>query len=103
MSEEASISPIIKQNEQEQLEKKQQAFQYRQQELQQKLQDLGRETDEKSLLKLKKAIEIVANRKKINYVLAETQTLFYGGGIEITMEVMAELLRIDATEAPVKK
>jgi len=103
MSEQATLSPIIKQNEEEQLQKKQQAMQLREQELQQKMQQLGTELNEPILKRVKKAIEIVAGRKKLSYVVDETSTLFFAGGLDITSEVRTELLRLDAIEAPVKK
>ena len=103
MSEQATLSPIIKQNEEEQLQKKQQAMQLREQELQQKMQQLGTELNEPILKRVKKAIEIVAGRKKLNYVVDETSTLYFAGGTDITSEVRTELLRLDAIEAPIKK
>jgi outer membrane protein len=103
MSEQATLSPIIKQNEEEQLQKKQQAMQLREQELQQKMQQLGTELNEPILKRVKKAIEIVAGRKKLSYVVDESSTLYFAGGIDITGEVRTELLRLDAIEAPVKK
>jgi outer membrane protein len=103
MAEQATLSPIIKQNEEEQLQKKQQAMQLREQELQQKMQQLGTELNEPILKRVKKAIDIVANRKKLSYVIDETSTLFFAGGFDVTSEVLIELLRLDALEAPVKK
>ena len=103
MAEQSTLSPIIKQNEEEQLQKKQQAMQLREQELQQKMQQLGTELNEPILKRVKKAIEIVAGRRKLSYVVDESSTLYFAGGTDITSEVMAELLRLDAIEAPVKK
>ena len=103
MSEQATLSPIIKQNEEEQLQKKQQAMQMREQEIQQKMQQLGNELNEPILKRVKKAIEIVAGRRKLNYVVDESSTLYFAGGTDITSEVLVELLRLDAIEAPVKK
>ncbi len=103
MSEQTILTPVLKQYEEEQLQKKQQAMQQREQELQQIMQKMGSDLNEPILKRVKKAIEIVAARKKLSYVLDETSTLYFAGGIDITMEVMAELLRLDAIEAPVKK
>jgi outer membrane protein len=103
MAEQATLTPVLKQYEEEQIQKKQQAMQQREQELQQKMQQLGNELNEPILKRVKKAIEIVAARKKLSYVLDETSTLYFAGGINITSEVMAELLRLDAIEAPQKK
>ncbi len=103
MSEQASLTPVLKQYEEEQLQKKQQAMQQREQELQQKMQQLGNELNEPILKRVKKAIEIIAGRKKLNYVVDETSTLYFAGGTDITYEVMTELLKLDAIEAPLKK
>ena len=46
--------------------------------------------------RIQKAIEIVADRKKLNYIIDETVTLYFKGGIDCTSEVMIELLRLDA-------
>ena len=43
-----------------------------------------------------KAIEIVADRKKLSYIIDESATLYSKGGIDCTAEVMIELLRLDA-------
>jgi outer membrane protein len=103
MSEQASLTPVLKQYEEEQLQKKQQAMQQREQELQQKMQQLGNELNEPILKRVKKAIEIIAGRKKLNYVVDETSTLYFAGGSDITNEVMNELLKLDTIEAPLKK
>ena len=103
MSEQASLTPVLKQYEEEQLQKKQQAMQQREQELQQKMQQLGNELNEPILKRVKKAIEIIAGRKKLNYVVDETSTLYFAAGSDITNEVMNELLKLDTIEAPLKK
>ena len=38
----------------------------------------------------------VAEAKKISYVLDETVTLYFAGGIDLTQEVMTELLKLEA-------
>jgi predicted helicase len=41
-------------------------------------------------------IDIVAERKKLNYVLDVSATMYSKGGIDITSEVIVELLLLDA-------
>ena len=45
---------------------------------------------------VQKSVEIVSDRKKINYVIDESTTLYFKGGMDITAEVLIELLRLDA-------
>ena len=45
---------------------------------------------------VQKAVEIVAERKKLSYVIDESVTLYFKGGVDITSEVIAELLKLDA-------
>jgi Skp family chaperone for outer membrane proteins len=48
------------------------------------------------LERTQKAIAIVAERKKLNYIFDETVSLYFKGGIDCTAEVMTELLKLDA-------
>jgi len=43
-------------------------------------------------------VKIVGDRKKLGYVLEITNTLYYGGGTDITDEVAKELLILDNKE-----
>jgi Skp family chaperone for outer membrane proteins len=76
--------------------KKQQALEDRQGQLQQEMQIYGQELNQPILERIQKAVELVADRKKVNYVIDESQTLYFKGGIDMTAEVMVELLRMDA-------
>lgn len=60
------------------------------------LQTLANEYNQPILDRLQKAVEIVADRKKVNYVLDVTNVLYSKTGIDITSEVKVELLRMDA-------
>jgi Skp family chaperone for outer membrane proteins len=64
--------------------------------LQQQLQTLANEYNQPILDRLQKAVEIVADRKKVNYVLDVSKLLYSKTGIDITVEVKAELARLDA-------
>jgi Skp family chaperone for outer membrane proteins len=48
------------------------------------------------LERVQKAVEIVSDRKKLNYVIDESVTLYFKGGMDITAEVVVELMRLDA-------
>jgi outer membrane protein len=89
-------SPVIQKMEQEKLMKKQQALETRQQELEQQMQIYGQELNKPILELVQSAVNNVAESKKISYVLDETVTLYFQGGLDITKEVMSELLRLEA-------
>jgi len=64
---------------------------------------LGEELNAPILKRVQKAVDLVADRKKINYVIDETATLYFKGGTDLTSEVMMELLKLDAAETAPKK
>ena len=82
--------------EEDKLMKKQQNLQEREQSLNQEMQILSQELNKPILERVQKAVEIVSDRKKLNYVIDETVTLYFKGGMDITAEVLTELLRLDA-------
>lgn len=92
----ASMSPVIQKIEQEKIIKKEQSMQERQQSLQQEMQVYSSELNKPILERVQKAVDIVAERKKLNYIIDETVTLYFKGGTDCTAEVMVELLRLDA-------
>jgi outer membrane protein len=89
-------SPVILKIEEEKIMKKQQGLEDRQTALQQELQIYQQELNKPILERVQMAVEIVSDRKKINYVLDESATLYFKGGMDITDEVLIELLRLDA-------
>jgi outer membrane protein len=98
MAEKDKLSPVMQQYEEERLQKKQYALQTREQELQDQIAKLGSDMNGPILKRVQKAVDIVSERKKLNYVIDESVTLYFKGGIDITSEVLTELLRIDAEE-----
>jgi Skp family chaperone for outer membrane proteins len=46
---------------------------------------------------VKQAVDIVAERKKLNYVIDASNMLYSKGGMDITGEVVVELLKLDAS------
>ncbi len=95
MADQPNLSPVMRQYEEEKLQKKQYAIQQREQELQQQITNLSNELNAPILKRVQKAVEIVSDRKKVNYVIDETVTLYFKGGMDLTNEVMTELLRLD--------
>jgi outer membrane protein len=93
---EKDYSPVLLKMEQEKLGRKQQELESRQQELEKGLQIYNEELNKPILDRITKAIEIVADRKKLSYIIDESVTLYSKGGIDCTTEVMVELLRLDA-------
>ena len=90
-----AMSPVILKIEEEKIMKKQQGLEDRQTALQQELQIYNQELNKPILARVQKAVEIVSDRKKINYVLDESSTLYFKGGMDITAEVLVELLILD--------
>ena len=89
-------SPVIQKMEQEKLMKKQQALETRQVELEQQMQIYGQELNKPILDLVQTAVNNIAESKKLSYVLDETVTLYFQGGIDLTQEVMRELLKLEA-------
>lgn len=92
----AGMSPVIQKIEQEKIMKKEQSLQDRQGSLQQEMQIYSQELNKPILERVQKSVDIVAERRKLNYVIDESVTLYFKGGTDITQEVMVELLRMDA-------
>jgi outer membrane protein len=90
-----NMSPVIIKIEEEKLMKKQQALQEREQSLGAEMQAYSQELNGPILEKVQKAVKMVADAKKINYVIDESITLYFDAGLDITQEVAAELLKLD--------
>ncbi len=90
--------PTVNQYEEERLQKKQLALQQREQELQQQMSLLSNELNAPILARMQKAVDIVATRLKLNYIIDESQALYSNGGTDVTAAVMTELLRLDKEE-----
>lgn len=96
MGKQSTLSPIMIEIEEEKLKKKQTALQEREQSLQREMQAISKSMNDPILERIQEAVKIVAERKKISYVIDETTTLYFDNGIDLTAEVMKELLRLDA-------
>jgi outer membrane protein len=93
-----TMSPVIQKIEEEKIMRKQQALQDREQSLNREMQAVSQDLNTPILDRIQRAVKIVAERKKLSYVIDETTTLYFAGGTDITAEVMTELLRLDKEE-----
>lgn len=91
----SSKTPLQIKLEEEKLQRKYQELQRREQEIQQDLSRLSNELNAPIVKRLQKAVDIVAERKKLSYVVDETSTLYFKGGTDITNEVITEVLRLE--------
>lgn len=87
-------SEAAKQIEMGRIQRMQESLEARQQEIDQQLQYLTQELNAKTIDKVKKAVNIIATKKGINYVIDGDAALF-AGGMDITNEVIVELLKLD--------
>lgn len=94
-----TMSEVVKQYEMQRIQRMQANLEQRQQEIDQKLQIMTQEMNTKILEKVKKAVNIIATKKGYAYVIDESSTLYSGGGVDITNEVITELLKLDAAPA----
>ena len=88
-------SPTIVKIEEEKIMKKEQALQEREQSLNLEMQAYSNELNEPILKRVQEAVQIVADRRKLNYVIDESVTLYFAGGTDITAEVIIELMRLE--------
>jgi outer membrane protein len=93
--EQPNMTPILIKIEEEKLMKKQQALQERENALNTEMQAYSQELNAPILAKVQKAVEIVSERLKLNYVIDESVTLYFKGGMDITDQVIKELLVLD--------
>ena len=92
----ATKSPAERQIIEGRLMQKHQMLEATQASLEEGLQIMSEELNKPILDRVQKSIDIVAERKKLNYVLDVSATMYSKGGIDITSEVIVELLLLDA-------
>lgn len=93
-----TMSPVIIKIEEEKLMKKQKSLQEREQSLQQEIQVYSQELNAPILDMVQKAVKVVADRMKLNYVLDESMLMYFDKGIDITDAVTAELIKMDTAQ-----
>ena len=95
-AEKGNLTPTMLKIEQEKVMALEQRLQQTQNMLKQQLQALQSDYMQPILNRLQEAIEKVAVRNKIDYVLDVTNLLYSKTGIDITREVKVELSKLDA-------
>lgn len=91
------MSPTAFKFEQQRLLKKSQDFQQRQTELDQQIQQMSQELNAPILKEVQDAVAKVSKAKNIQYVIDET-SLLYSSGLDITNEVIKEVLKMEAAK-----
>ena len=74
----------------------------REQQIDRDIQIAGNEANRKALEQVKTAVATVSKLKKLNYVIDESVLLYYTDGIDITNEVITEVIRLDKAAAAPK-
>lgn len=95
MSKKESQSVQVNQYDESKLQKLQQDLQKRENELNSIIQKMNYALNDQSYKTVQKAVKTVADKKGIQYVLDMASTV-YSNGPDITVDVIAELLRLDA-------
>jgi outer membrane protein len=95
-AERATLSPTIIKSREANLMNLGQRIQEREQTVQNELQVRAQELNQPIFDRVKQAVDIVAERKKLNYVIDASNMLYSKGGMDITGEVVVELLKLDA-------
>lgn len=95
MGRKGTQSEQLNQYDESRLNKMQQDAQARELELSNQLQEFNNTMNQKSLKTIQDAVASVARKKGITYVIDENSAL-YSSGLDITEEVIIELLRLDA-------
>lgn len=91
-----SMSETVRQYEENRIRRMQQSLEDRQQQIDQQLQVMTQEMNVVILDRVKKAVNIVATTKKFNYIIDESTTLYSAGGVDVTNDVVIELLKLEA-------
>ena len=89
-----TLSPALQEYEEGRIQKKQAELEQYQTDLEQRIQLMSQDMNEKIYKKVKEAVDIVAKRKGLNYVMDESAAL-YVSGTDLTSEVIVELLKLD--------
>lgn len=90
------MSETVRQYEENRIRRMQQSLEERQQQIDQQLQVMTQEMNVVILDRVKKAVDIVATAKKFNYIIDESTTLYSAGGVDVTNDVIVELLKLEA-------
>ncbi len=98
-AERAQYPPARDKIEQNKLVAAQQRLQERQQSLEEEIQIYSQELNKPILDRIKQAVEIVAQRKKLNYIVDESSLMYADPTLDCTMEVIAEVMKLENSAA----
>src|SRR5690606_2235116 len=93
-----SWTPLTLKKEQDELQGLTMAIEKKQEELEKQISQKNEELNGPILNRLQKAVDIVSERKNLNYVIDESVAIYLKDGLDITDEVMIELLKLDKAE-----
>ena len=91
----ASMPASTKEYEANRLQYRQDKMEARPKVLEQGLQTKSEELNAVIIELVKKAVRVVAMAQQFNYIVDETTLLYSAGGIDVTKEVLVELLKLD--------
>jgi outer membrane protein len=95
MNQRTDRSQTVNQYEENRIQKMQQDLDSREQELDANLQKMSMALNEKTYSIVKDAVKTIATKKGFQYVI-DQETALFSGGTDITSEVIAEVLKLDA-------
>ena len=93
-----NLTPVLQQSKEQRLAKKEQDLMERQQSLQTEMQAYSQELNQPILETVEKAVKIVSDRNNYDYVF-DVSTLMIHNGPDITEDVIAEIVKIEAAAA----
>lgn len=95
MAERETLSVVMQEVREKQLQEQSQIIEIKRQTLQQDLQVLNERLYAPIEENLQKAIDIVAERYGVTYVLDKNQLLYVNGGLDLTDEVRKEMIKME--------
>lgn len=91
-------SNVLRQLKEKKIQEKEAEYQQRQQSIQYEMQAVRAELEAPIVERIKKAVGIVAEREKFNYVIDINNAIYVSEGSDITNMVMVELLKLEEEE-----
>ncbi|MCH2234643.1 MAG: OmpH family outer membrane protein [Crocinitomicaceae bacterium] len=95
LEEKETLSVIMQELREKQIQEQSQIIELKRQTLQQDLEILNARMYDPIETNLKKAIDLVAERHNVTYVIDESMLLYVNGGLDLTEEVKAEMLKME--------
>ena len=97
LAEKEALSAIMQELREKQIQEQSQIIEIKRQNLQQDLDILNARMYNPIEENLKKAIDIVAEKHNVTYVIDKSMLLYVNGGLDLTDEVEAAMLKMEAT------